>query len=49
MIGLDTNILARYYIDDDTYIEAAKQRLLAKSLIESGKEFMICKTAAYDN
>ena len=44
MIGLDTNILARYYIDDDADEEASKQRALAKSIIESNKNLLICKT-----
>jgi hypothetical protein len=26
MIGLDTNVLARYYIDDNTDVEAKRQR-----------------------
>ncbi|HBS26240.1 MAG TPA: nucleotide-binding protein [Gammaproteobacteria bacterium] len=45
MIGLDTNILARYYIDDDDQIPATvKQKTAAKSLIESGIDLMVCKT-----
>jgi len=44
MIGLDTNILARYYIDDDADAESAKQRPLARRLVESGEELMVCKT-----
>jgi predicted nucleic-acid-binding protein len=44
MIGLDTNILARYFIEDESDQEAAKQRLLARDLIESGKSLMISKT-----
>ena len=44
MIGLDTNILARYYIDDANDTEANKQHLVSKNLIESGKELMVCKT-----
>lgn len=35
MVGLDTNVVARYYIVDDTDIEAVRQRPLAQSLIES--------------
>jgi predicted nucleic-acid-binding protein len=27
MIGLDTNVLARYYIEDDSDVEAQKQRI----------------------
>ncbi len=44
MMGLDTNILARYYIDDESDSEAKKQQKIAKSLIESGKDLMVCKT-----
>ena len=44
MIGLDTNVLARYYIDDEADIEAQKQQTIAKNLIESGKKLMVCKT-----
>ena len=44
MIGLDTNILARYYIEDKDDKEATHQRLAAQRLIESGKPLMIAKT-----
>ena len=44
MIGLDTNILARYYIDDESDTEATKQHFLAKKLIESGKPLFVSKT-----
>ncbi len=44
MIGLDTNILARYYIDDKADAEAKKQQVIAKNLIESGQPLMVCKT-----
>ena len=44
MIGLDTNILARYFIEDETDVEAVKQRAVAKRLIESGKALMVSKT-----
>ncbi len=44
MIGLDTNVLARYYIDDESDPEAGKQRKAAKSLVESGAPLMVCKT-----
>lgn len=44
MIGLDTNILARYYIDDDADKEAKKQQSIAKKLIESKQDLMVCKT-----
>lgn len=44
MIGLDTNVLARYYIDDEEDSEAQKQQLAAKALIESGKALKVSKT-----
>jgi predicted nucleic-acid-binding protein len=44
MIGLDTNVLARYYIQDEGDTEAAKQREAARRLIESGRPLMVCKT-----
>jgi predicted nucleic-acid-binding protein len=44
MIGLDTNILARYYIEDEADGEAHRQRLAARRLIESGQLLTVCKT-----
>ena len=44
MIGLDTNVLARYYIDDSTDAQAGRQRIAARKLIESGQSLMVCKT-----
>lgn len=44
MIGLDTNVLARYYIRDEGDAEASKQREAARRLLESGKPLMVCKT-----
>jgi predicted nucleic-acid-binding protein len=44
MIGLDTNILARYYIDDSTDGQAMRQQVAARQLIESGRPLMVCKT-----
>ncbi|MDI6749185.1 MAG: type II toxin-antitoxin system VapC family toxin [Pseudomonadota bacterium] len=44
MIGLDTNVLARYYIADAADAEAQRQRELARQLIESGQPLMVCKT-----
>ena len=44
MIGLDTNILARYYIQDEADDEAQKQHELARKLIESEQSLMVCKT-----
>ena len=44
MIGLDTNILARYYIQDEADKEAEKQHKSARKLMESGVPLMVCKT-----
>lgn len=45
MIGLDTNVLARYYIRDDGDSQALSQREAARRLMESGRPLMVCKTA----
>lgn len=44
MIGLDTNVLARYYVEDKKDTEADGQRMAARRLIESGRPLMVCKT-----
>ncbi|MEO8361924.1 MAG: type II toxin-antitoxin system VapC family toxin [Vicinamibacteria bacterium] len=44
MIGLDTNVLARYYVEDRQDVEAERQRAAARRLIESGRPLMVCKT-----
>ncbi len=44
MIGFDTNILARYYIQDEADSEAQKQHELARKLIESKQPLLVCKT-----
>ncbi len=44
MIGLDNNILARYYIEDETDDESVKQREIARHIVEAGKPLMVCKT-----
>lgn len=44
MIGLDTNVLARYYIQDEGNPAALKQREAARRLMESGRPLMVCKT-----
>lgn len=48
MIGLDTNILARYYIQDETDEEAARQHAAARALVESGQPLMVCKTVVLE-
>ena len=44
MIGLDTNVLARYYIDDQADSEAQGQRLAACRFVESGQPLMVSKS-----
>ena len=44
MIGLDTNILARYYIDNENDEEAQKQQMASKRLFESGQSLKVSKT-----
>ena len=44
MIGLDSNVLARYYIDDEADAEVQRQRLAARRLIESGQPLMVSKS-----
>jgi predicted nucleic-acid-binding protein len=48
MIGLDTNILARYYIHDEADTEALRQRLEARRLIESGQPLMVSKSVVLE-
>lgn len=44
MIGVDTNVLARYYVDDRADKEATRQRVAARDIVESGQPLMVCKT-----
>ena len=44
MIGLDTNVLARYYVSDEADASASRQREAARRLMESGQPLMVCKT-----
>jgi len=41
MIGLDTNVLARYYVQDQSDAEAQKQHEAARILLESGEPLMV--------
>ncbi len=43
-IGLDTNVLARYYVADDTDEATQRQRQAARKLIESGQALALSKT-----
>jgi predicted nucleic-acid-binding protein len=44
VIGLDTNVLARYYVQDASDVEAAHQHEAARRLIESGEALMVSKS-----
>lgn len=48
MIGLDTNVLARYYIDDQADAEAQRQRAVARRLLESGQPLMVSKSVVLE-
>jgi predicted nucleic-acid-binding protein len=48
MIGLDTNVLARYYVDDAGEAQAQHQRVAARRLIESGQPLMVSKTVVLE-
>ncbi|MFA7243576.1 MAG: hypothetical protein WC091_26005 [Sulfuricellaceae bacterium] len=48
MIGLDTNVLARYYIEDENDEESARQHQAARRLIESGQPLMVCMTVVLE-
>lgn len=41
MIALDTNILARFYVDDPADPEAARQRLIARRLLTESPQVFI--------
>ena len=47
MIGLDTNVLARYYIEDKADAQAMRQRAAARRLIESGKHARLDRYIGY--
>ena len=48
LIGLDTNVLARSYIDDEADAQAQRQRLLARRLVESGQPLMVSKSVVLE-
>lgn len=48
MIGLDTNVLARHYVEDAGDAEVQQQRLAARRLIESGQALMVGKTVVLE-
>lgn len=49
MIGLDTNILARYFVEEERADSATQhQRRAARQLIESGQKLFLPKTVALE-
>jgi len=49
VIGLDTNVLARYFVEEaDVDRATAAQRQAARQLIESGQELFLPKTVALE-
>lgn len=44
MIGLDTNVLARYYVADESDAEATRQHGAAARLVDSGEPLLVAKT-----
>jgi predicted nucleic-acid-binding protein len=49
MIGLDTNLLARYFVEEANADDATQaQREAARELIESGQDLFLPKTVALE-
>jgi len=48
MIGLDTNVLLRYYVEDTTDRSTASQRERAKQLIDAGSPLAVCRTVVLE-
>lgn len=48
MIALDTNVLARFYVDDPFDPEASKQRIIAKQLFSSSTELFVPLTVVLE-
>ncbi len=48
MIGLDTNVLARFYVDDPNDAEATKQRPLAKKVLSESKQLFVPLTVVLE-
>lgn len=48
MISLDTNVLARFYVDDPTDPEAAKQRPAARRLLDESPQIFVPLTVVLE-
>lgn len=48
MIGLDTNILARFYVDDPNDLEAAKQRPVARQILIQSEHLFVPLTVVLE-
>ena len=49
MIGVDTNVLARYFVaEDEADAATERQRRAARDLIESGQSLFLAKTVALE-
>lgn len=48
MIALDTNVIARFYVDDPADAEAPKQRPLARALFEDSAALFVPKTVVLE-
>ena len=48
MKSLDTNVLARFYVDDPTDPEAAEQRPRARALLEAGEPLFVPVTVVLE-
>jgi predicted nucleic-acid-binding protein len=48
MIALDTNVIARFYVDDPSDDEAGKQRPLARKLFEESKALYVPLTVVLE-
>jgi len=41
VIALDTNVLARFYVEDETDAESKRQRAVARSMLVSARKFFV--------
>jgi predicted nucleic-acid-binding protein len=48
MIGLDTNILARFYVDDPNDVEAVKQRPMARKILTESEQLFVPLTVVLE-